>query len=76
MIMHVPVHYISSAGACGTGWVLYNQNCYYFGNGSQLLTWFDARTTCNQMGAELASIHSQDEDNMLVGQVQAYSIDT
>ncbi|XP_061179353.1 macrophage mannose receptor 1-like [Saccostrea echinata] len=58
----------SSSGACGTGWVLYNQFCYYTGNGSTLLTWFDARSTCNQMGAELASIHSQDEDNMLVGQ--------
>ncbi|XP_055995966.1 macrophage mannose receptor 1-like isoform X2 [Ostrea edulis] len=58
----------AASSACGAGWVIYNQNCYYFGNGSKLLSWFDARTTCNQMGAELASVHSQDEDNMLVGQ--------
>nr|XP_011422437.3 macrophage mannose receptor 1 isoform X2 [Crassostrea gigas] len=58
----------SSSNACGTGWVLYNQFCYYLGNGSSLMTWFDARSTCNQMGAELASVHSRDEDNFLVGQ--------
>lgn len=63
------IFYYWSANACGTGWVLYNQFCYYLGNGSSLMTWFDARSTCNQMGAELASVHSRDEDNFLVGQV-------
>nr|XP_022336336.1 macrophage mannose receptor 1-like isoform X2 [Crassostrea virginica] len=58
----------ATSTACGSGWVLYNQNCYFVGNGSSLLTWFDARSLCNQMGAELASIHGADENNMLVGQ--------
>ena len=40
-------------------------HCYYFGTSS--MSFSAARSRCQSMGAELASIHDQQEDNFVSG---------
>uniref|UniRef100_K1QBD6 Uncharacterized protein n=1 Tax=Magallana gigas TaxID=29159 RepID=K1QBD6_MAGGI len=41
---------------CDGHWVLFNGNCYQFNDTK--LTWLNARTTCQGMGADLVTINS------------------
>ncbi|KAK3106670.1 hypothetical protein FSP39_024902 [Pinctada imbricata] len=57
----------ATSAACGPGWVAYSSFCYMFAT-NMTKSWYDARTYCNSMGSELISIHSLDENNLIVGQ--------
>ncbi|KAJ8306911.1 hypothetical protein KUTeg_014995 [Tegillarca granosa] len=50
-----------NAGQCPSGWTNHLSYCYK--------SWMEARDYCQSIGANLASIHSQDEDTFISGYV-------
>ncbi|KAF4663342.1 hypothetical protein FOL46_004810 [Perkinsus olseni] len=52
-----------SPDACDDGWVLYGSACYRFVD--SLVDFFEAEARCNAMGANLASIHSEAENEFV-----------
>ncbi|KAF4734491.1 hypothetical protein FOZ63_023428 [Perkinsus olseni] len=52
-----------SPDACDDGWVLYGSACYRFVD--SLVDFFEAEARCNVMGANLASIHSEAENEFV-----------
>jgi len=44
---------------CPTGWSQFGASCFYFNDA--LETWHEARQQCNELNAELTSIHSDEE---------------
>ncbi|XP_059149107.1 macrophage mannose receptor 1-like [Physella acuta] len=69
-----------SSAQCGnSSWTLYNNFCYFVsapGGDSSLASWFDARLTCKNMGAELASIASDDENGYITTMVSQNPVDS
>lgn len=61
------------AAQCGAGsWELFNGACYMTNptNGANSsLSWYQAQQYCLANKANLASIHAQDENNLLLGMV-------
>ncbi|XP_078380620.1 C-type lectin domain family 6 member A-like [Oculina patagonica] len=47
---------------CPQGWVHHGNSCYHVIN-TPTLSWSDARTTCQNLGGDLAIIRSEDENN-------------
>lgn len=48
---------------CVDDWKFWNQNCYiYFILNAGSVTWDSAEANCTDMGANLASIHSAEEE--------------
>ncbi|XP_006815865.2 macrophage mannose receptor 1-like [Saccoglossus kowalevskii] len=63
-------------GPCpGGGWMEYGGKCYkiYSGDGSDSLTWEDARTVCRDLGGDLATIHSQALQSFLISKLRYVS---
>ncbi|XP_013397759.1 uncharacterized protein LOC106164412 [Lingula anatina] len=59
-------------GICGSNdWIKYKGQCYYFSSGVNdgSKDWYDSRDFCKAQGADLATIHNQDEQNFLQGQL-------
>ncbi|KAF4660359.1 hypothetical protein FOL47_007193 [Perkinsus chesapeaki] len=52
-----------SPEACDQGWVLYGSHCYRFFDA--MVSFFEAEGRCNAMGANLASIHSEGENEFV-----------
>ncbi|KAL4229236.1 hypothetical protein ACF0H5_012275 [Mactra antiquata] len=60
----------------GTNWLLYNNNCYWFGPTSgenSSMTWYDANSYCQGMQSNLASIHNQSEHDFILGKISKNS---
>ncbi|XP_072020213.1 macrophage mannose receptor 1-like [Amphiura filiformis] len=55
---------------CATGWIGYGNNCFRVDEvpNSETLFWVDAQQHCRNMGAELASFHSGDEEDYVKSQ--------
>ena len=53
-------------------WVTYEGNCYMFVNRTQR-TWQQARFRCMQLNSDLASIHSQDEMDFIMANINEKS---
>ncbi len=49
---------------CPQGWVRHGYLCYHV-NDTPTLKWNDARTTCQNLGGDLAIIRSEDENNFI-----------
>ena len=49
---------------CPQDWVLHGNSCYHVID-TPTLKWSDARTTCQNLGGDLAIIRSQDENNFV-----------
>ncbi|XP_072042886.1 uncharacterized protein [Amphiura filiformis] len=56
---------VNSIG-CKHGWKGYNDSCYFFDHAAAV-TYFEANQSCYDMGSQLASIHSQGEQDFLGG---------
>ena len=56
--MNIPVE------SCETGWSYFNGNCYK--KIDDLLNWHDSNEACKREGANLASIHSKQEQQFLL----------
>jgi len=52
-------------GQCINGWSKFGNSCYKYFNEKK--NWNDAERTCNEFGAQLTSIHSQDEADFIAG---------
>ncbi|KPP59543.1 C-type lectin domain family 1 member B-like, partial [Scleropages formosus] len=50
---------------CPDGWKQYNSSCYYVYLSSSWKTWPDSRQECIKMGADLVTIDSEDEQELL-----------
>ncbi|KAK0067567.1 lymphocyte antigen 75 [Biomphalaria pfeifferi] len=50
-----------------TGWLYYDGYCYYLSEDSKI--WMEAQDVCRSKGAELISLHSEDENNFLLHQL-------
>ena len=50
---------------CPQDWVLHGNSCYHVID-TPTLNWNDARTTCQNLGVDLAIIRSQDENNFIL----------
>ena len=62
----------SAAGSCepdDDSWKFYRDRCYYFGTEER--TWWNALTFCTENGGYLVSIHDEDANNFIKGQVRA-----
>merc|ERR1712130_412774 len=55
------VLFISAATSCPTGWESYNGYLYCSPTPTTQMSWSEANTACVNLGAELASIHSEPE---------------
>ena len=53
-----------SVSDCPQGWVLHGHSCYHIID-TPTLKWSDARTTCQNLGGDLAIIRSADENNFI-----------
>ncbi|XP_078381555.1 brevican core protein-like [Oculina patagonica] len=49
---------------CSQAWVLHGNSCYHV-NDTPTLSWSDARTTCKNLGGDLAIVRSEDENNFI-----------
>ncbi|KAL9965921.1 hypothetical protein ACROYT_G029788 [Oculina patagonica] len=49
---------------CPQYWVHHGNSCYHV-NDTPMLSWSDARTTCQNLGGDLAIIRSEDENNFI-----------
>lgn len=63
--------YTEGATYCELGWSEYNRECYYVNN--DLLSHKDARTACEALGAELATIHSSGANTHIQGLISSIS---
>ncbi|XP_072042884.1 alpha-N-acetylgalactosamine-specific lectin-like [Amphiura filiformis] len=54
---------------CNPGWEGYNNYCYSFDHAGTL-TYFESNKSCSDMGSQLASIHSQEEQDFLAGHIR------
>ena len=52
---------IVDGSSCADGWRSYDSSCYYIS--SNATTWSKARRKCQQLGADLARIESDAEQN-------------
>jgi len=52
---------VSNGSSCADGWRSYDSSCYYIS--SNATTWSKARRKCQQLGADLARIESDAEQN-------------
>ena len=59
-----PILYFIRLG-CPQGWVLHGNSCYHVID-TPTLNWSDARTTCQNLGGDLAIIRSQDENDFIL----------
>ena len=50
--------------ACPSGWARQESSCYYIGK-TRFLKWHDARSTCQNMGGDLAIIKSAEENGFI-----------
>ena len=50
---------------CPQDWILHGNSCYHVID-TPTLNWSDARTTCQNLGGDLAIIRSQDENNFII----------
>merc|ERR1712066_1107370 len=50
---------------CPSGWDSYKANCYKFF--TEQMSWSEARNECLDLEANLASIHSEEENNFVTG---------
>ncbi|XP_038076947.1 macrophage mannose receptor 1-like [Patiria miniata] len=51
------------------GFLSFNGYCYYLSPGGTQLGWSEAENYCHKLGADLASVHGQDEQDFLYGLV-------
>lgn len=51
-------------GSCPSGWTLFGDSCYYISLDDSS-TWTGAQTSCEQIDADLVSIHGADEQSFL-----------
>ncbi|KAI8778034.1 secretory phospholipase A2 receptor, partial [Biomphalaria glabrata] len=49
-----------------SGWLYHGGFCYFISDETK--TWSEAQDVCRNKGAELVSVHSQDENNFLLYQ--------
>ena len=66
------IHYIVvSTEICETGWQFFKGYCYYFNPQDVVKPSFTgAQNECQSMGAQLASIHDEDENEFIRGNCQ------
>ncbi|XP_072042584.1 C-type mannose receptor 2-like [Amphiura filiformis] len=57
---------------CPDDWITYDGHCYYLSTASSSFS--AAKASCKSKGAELTSIHSDDENNFLLQQMEANRI--
>ena len=50
---------------CPQDWALHGNSCYHVID-TPTLNWSDARTTCQNLGGDLAIIRSEDENNFII----------
>ncbi|XP_067307387.1 type-2 ice-structuring protein-like [Pseudorasbora parva] len=60
--------------ACPRGWAKFGLRCYKFF--PQRVNWFTAQRKCQNVGANLASVHSRAENNFLLGLLPSLSTNT
>lgn len=78
--IHQPIIYnfvflfLEGATYCELGWSEHNRECYYVNN--NLLSHEDARTACEALGAELATIHSSGANSHIQGLISSVSSST
>jgi len=53
------------ADACPAGFVVHGESCYYVANTSSASTWNKSRIFCQNLGADLAVIKSEDENQFV-----------
>ncbi|XP_042638610.1 low affinity immunoglobulin epsilon Fc receptor [Orycteropus afer afer] len=53
----------SVCNTCPEKWINFQRKCYYFGEGAQM--WIQAKYACNDLHAQLVSIHSPEEQDFL-----------
>lgn len=53
----------SLCNSCPEAWAGFQRKCYYFGAGAK--RWIEAREACRELGGQLVSIHSQEEQDFL-----------
>ncbi|XP_036453450.1 lactose-binding lectin l-2-like isoform X2 [Colossoma macropomum] len=59
-----------SCSPCPSGWVTYARRCFkYFDQG---ITWVSAETHCLSLGANLVSIHNENENQLVKALIRAY----
>ncbi|XP_072042888.1 EGF-like repeat and discoidin I-like domain-containing protein 3 [Amphiura filiformis] len=54
---------------CKPGWEGYNNYCYSFNHAATVM-YFEANKSCSDMGSQLVSIHSQEEQDFLAGHIR------
>uniref|UniRef100_A0A8C8RLT3 Mannose receptor C-type 1 n=1 Tax=Pelusios castaneus TaxID=367368 RepID=A0A8C8RLT3_9SAUR len=69
---------LAPLGGCPQNWLLFNNKCFkIFGSTeNELLTWHAARTACQKLEGNLASILSEEEQAFLISHFQDVSTDT
>ncbi|GFO05178.1 C-type lectin domain family 4 member c [Plakobranchus ocellatus] len=53
---------------CQDGWIYFRESCYYMGDAG--LSYDDAKDACNDMGADLATLAYQGENDFIKSQLQ------
>ncbi|KAK2560026.1 Ladderlectin [Acropora cervicornis] len=55
----------TTGNTCPSGFMVHGESCYYVANASSASTWTNSRRFCQNLGAELAMIKSNDEDQFV-----------
>ena len=58
----------NTASSCREGWKAFGSHCYYFADTAKV-SFSQAETECENMDADLASIHNSDEQNFVAGKL-------
>jgi hypothetical protein len=58
-------------GWCPNGWVAFGMSCYEFTTGGS--SWDDARSRCQSLGGDLATISTPVEQALITGQIKTTS---
>ncbi|XP_041457568.1 sperm receptor for egg jelly-like [Lytechinus variegatus] len=68
---YLNITYTCEDSLCETDWVYNDGNCYLFEESGK--SWDSAREYCSGFGADLASIHSEDENSFILGSIESHS---
>ncbi|XP_041454654.1 polycystic kidney disease protein 1-like 2 [Lytechinus variegatus] len=68
---YLNITYTCEDSLCETDWVYNDRNCYLFKESWK--SWESAREYCSGFGADLASIHSEEENSFILGSIESHS---
>ncbi|KAK7933318.1 hypothetical protein WMY93_004214 [Mugilogobius chulae] len=62
-VLTAPAKAAEGNQGCAEGWTKFGSRCFKLIN--EKITWFDAEKSCHSLGANLASIHSAEENDFI-----------